>query len=222
MGLSGGMDSSTLLAYLLDKDYDVTACVFTYGSKHNAYENRAAKSIVEHYRNLGFPVAPIYMDLTEIFKPFKSDLLLSGGAIPEGHYEAENMKSTVVPGRNLMFISIMAGIAESIDARLVALGVHAGDHAIYPDCREDFIHSANNTVMLSSDGRVAITAPFQSFNKADILHAGYILENGLFPPYHLTRTCYKDQELACGKCGSCQERLEAFQKIGIVDPIEYE
>lgn len=159
-------------------------------------------------------------NLTEVMQGFKSNLLLSGEEIPEGHYNDETMKKTVVPGRNMIFISIMAGYAESVGADTVALGVHAGDHHIYPDCREEFISSVNATVGLSTDGKVKVIAPFQHYDKYDILKIGY----GLSPvvPYHLTRTCYKDQLHSCGKCGSCQERLEAFGKLMIKDPIQYQ
>jgi 7-cyano-7-deazaguanine synthase len=203
IGLSGGMDSATLLGLFLEEGCEVHCCSFTYGSKHNAYEGRAAKKIVEYYTELGY-----------------SDLLKSGGDIPEGHYNDENMRSTVVPGRNMIMASIMAGIAESIGASVIGLGVHAGDHHIYPDCRKEFIKALDSAVYLSSDGKVEVSYPFISFTKANILKIGYSFDTTT--PYHLTRTCYKDQEESCGKCGSCQERLEAFTIIGLEDPIKYE
>lgn len=219
MGLSGGMDSSTLLAHLLCQGYDVHCCVFTYGSKHNKYENKAAADIIRHFKQKGNPVTEHYFDLTPLMVDFKSDLLKTGGSIPEGHYNDESMKRTVVPGRNLIFASIMAGLAESLGAEKIALGVHAGDHHIYPDCRLEFIKSLDTTVYLSS-GMVEVITPFQKLDKAGILMQGYSDYQNF--PYQLTRTCYKDQELACGKCGSCQERLEAFAKLNITDPASYE
>lgn len=218
MGLSGGMDSSTLLALLLHQGYEVYACVFTYGSKHNKYENEAARKIVEHYQLVGHPVEMFKMDLSKIMSDFNSALLLSGGEIPEGHYESESMKSTVVPGRNLIFASIMAGLAESMGGCDIALGVHSGDHHIYPDCRTEFIEALNHTIHLSSDGKVNIVTPYSYADKGGILICGTELE----VPYELTRTCYKDQPISCGKCGSCVERLEAFEELGMSDPIEYE
>ena len=218
MGLSGGMDSSTLLALMLHQGYEVYACVFTYGSKHNKYENKAASDIVAFYQDRGYPVEEIKIDLTLVMSNFKSSLLLSGGEIPEGHYESESMKSTVVPGRNLIFASIMAGLAESVGALEIALGVHSGDHHIYPDCRPNFIQQLNKTIHLSSEGRVHIVTPFSDIDKGGILLRGIEMK----VPYHLTRTCYKDQLISCGKCGSCVERLEAFDEYGILDPIEYE
>lgn len=216
MGLSGGMDSSTLLGVLLEQDYEVTVCVFTYGSKHNKYENVAAHNVTKYYKYVNV----IGFDFSNLTAQFKSDLLLSGGPIPEGHYNDENMRKTVVPGRNLIFISTMAGLAESIGAEVVALGVHAGDHHIYPDCRTEFVKAADLAVYLSTDKKVQVIAPFENKDKAGILRVGYAMPTKV--PYHLTRTCYKDQPISCGKCGSCQERLEAFKLIGIVDPIEYE
>jgi 7-cyano-7-deazaguanine synthase len=165
-------------------------------------------------------IQPYFFDLSGIMQNFKSDLLLSGGEIPEGHYAGENMRKTVVPGRNLIFISIMAGLAESIGAQAIALGVHSGDHHIYPDCRPEFIHLARNTIRASSNNQISyLFTPFISLDKADILRIGYALH--FPPPYDLTRTCYKNQEYSCGKCGSCVERLEAFDKIGRKDPIPY-
>lgn len=220
MGLSGGMDSSTLLACLLSQGYEVHACVFNYGSKHNKYENLAAGKILNHYDGVGYPIKGHYFDITSLMADFKSALLKTGEAIPEGHYNDESMKKTVVPGRNLIFASIMAGLAESLGAQKIVLGVHAGDHHIYPDCRPDFIDALDHTVKLSSDQKVSAHAPFLFMGKRGILQTGFALPEPV--PYHLTRTCYKDQELSCGKCGSCQERLEAFAQLGIKDPVDYE
>lgn len=222
MGLSGGMDSSTLLAYLLHQGYEVHACFFSYGSKHNVYEIQAMRKVVLYYNSIvALPDVIIHeMDLSDFMSNFKSDLLMSGGEIPEGHYEEESMRATVVPGRNLIFASIMAGLAESIEADLISLGVHSGDHHIYPDCRPDFINSLYSTIKLSTDNKVGVISPFNEFDKADILKLGFGYDDMV--PYHLTRTCYKNQLYSCGKCGSCQERLEAFEKIGQEDPIRYE
>lgn len=220
MGLSGGMDSSTLLGFLLNMGWEVHCCVFNYGSKHNLYENEAALNVAQYYKTKGWKVHVHQFDLQRVMIEFNSALLKTGEEIPEGHFNDESMKKTIVPGRNLIFTSIMAGLAESLEAEVVALGVHAGDHHIYPDCRADFIDSASKTVLLSSDRRVHVVAPFQEFNKVSILRIGYL--STPLVPYHFTRTCYKDQPVSCGKCGSCQERLEAFKLINMTDPIEYE
>jgi len=221
MGLSGGMDSATLLGLLLDQGAEVHCCSFYYGSKHNAYERKAAENIVNHYKKMGFSVFLYPIDLTEAFKNFSSNLLLTGGDIPEGHYNDENMKVTVVPGRNMIFSAIMAGLAESVGATQIALGVHAGDHHIYPDCRAEFIKALDSAIYLSSDRKVSLITPLLAYDKTGILILGY--SDFVYQvPYHLTRTCYKDQVLSCGKCGSCRERLEAFAHLMIEDPIPYE
>lgn len=218
LSYSGGLDSTTLLAHYLANGYSVIACSFTYGSKHNVYELEASKAVIDYYQRLEKPVVRKEFRVDNIFKDFSSNLLLGGGEIPEGHYESENMKLTVVPGRNLIFASILAGLAESMGVKTIALGVHQGDHHIYPDCRKDFVDSLSSTIYLSSDGKVRVEAPFLSLTKAQIVAYGTRLE----APYQLTRTCYKDQPLACGRCGSCRERIEAFALNDLVDPITYE
>ena len=219
IAFSGGLDSTSLLWYLKERGDFVIAVSFIYGSKHNLYERQAVDNIKEFVKQNGIPdIHFISVDISTVFEHTKSDLLLSGGSIPEGHYEAENMKSTVVPGRNLIFASILASIAESNGATSIALGVHAGDHAIYPDCRESFITSLNATLLESTDNKVRVEAPFLKFHKDTIAQCGVELA----APLHLTRTCYKNQPIACGKCGSCQERLEAFSIINSKDPIQYE
>lgn len=214
MALSGGMDSTTLLAYLLNKKFEVHPVQFVYGSKHNKYELIAVERIAHHYN---LPSVPV-LNLEQAFRKIESGLLLTGGDIPEGHYNDSNMSKTVVPGRNSIFISFMTGIAESIGAAGVAIGVHAGDHHIYPDCRNDYILAMNEAMKKASDGKVEVWAPFQLLDKAKIVEEGMFLN----VPYFLTRTCYKDQPIACGKCGSCRERLEAFEMNEIPDPVEYE
>jgi len=215
VSFSGGMDSATLLWELTNggRTNDVLAVSFTYGSKHNEHELRAAWTFA--YR-LG--VRHREIDLSGVMAGFKSDLLKSGGVIPEGHYEAESMERTVVPARNIIFASVLAGIAWSEGAEKVALAVHAGDHAIYPDCRPEFVKDMINALWSGTDGRVSLHAPYLNLTKAQILKRGL----GLNVPYELTRTCYKDQPVACGKCGSCQERLEAFVFNNAVDPLEYQ
>ncbi|RLF30303.1 MAG: 7-cyano-7-deazaguanine synthase QueC [Thermoplasmata archaeon] len=212
VSVSGGMDSATVLRYsdILGKTLAVN---FTYGSKHNEYERECAVRLCQH-----FGIDLIRLDLSNVGKALKSNLLLSGGEIPEGHYEDENMKLTVVPGRNMIFTSILAGIAESNGAGKIFLGIHSGDHAIYPDCRPEFLIAMNDAVMAGTDNKVCLEAPFIYSDKESILRWGY--EHGV--PYEMTRTCYKHQPLACGKCGACQERLEAFRLIGKTDPVAYE
>jgi 7-cyano-7-deazaguanine synthase len=220
MALSGGMDSATLLGLLLEQDYAVHAITFYYGSKHNKWENAATTDLIEYYQRNDAPVIPHFVDISAVMGNFNSNLMLSGGDIPEGHYEDENMRKTVVPGRNMIFASIAAGLAESIGAEKIALGVHSGDHHIYPDCRKEFIKALDSAIYLSSDRSVEVIAPLIDEDKESILRKGLLCSPSV--PYELTRTCYKDQIVSCGKCGSCCERLEAFNKLQMPDPIPYE
>lgn len=368
LGLSGGMDSATLCAYYLDKGYEVFPVSFNYGSKHNKYENYAARSLAVLWN---LTIKEINLDF--IGQLFKSNLLKTGEAIPEGYYTDQNMSQTVVPGRNVIFISIMMGYAWSIGADTIAIGAHAGDHclaegslisttsgltpieclksgdeiysynvknqcvekdkvvllikkgipeeileftlksgekilvteghkmyrlihtnfdsnhgftkevcktqakdvkekdtflllsslggiglnqiksikkiknekpvydiqieknhnffagsvggilvsnSIYEDCRAGFIAAMNAAVIAGSGDRVSLEAPFQYLDKTEILSIGLSLKNPV--PYQFTRTCYKDQELSCGRCGSDVERLMAFHDLKEIDPIEYE
>jgi len=212
MGLSGGLDSTTMLAILLDYEEDVKCLGFNYGSKHNKYEIAAAKKIAKYYK-VDYKV----IDLTNISQLLQSNLLLSGSEIPEGHYQQENMKLTVVPGRNLLFASILAGYAESIGYDAIALGVHKGDHEIYFDCRKEFVKSLDSTIYLSSGMKIEVVTPLINMDKTGIVTEGLELE----VPYQLTRTCYCDQEDSCSVCGSCNERLEAFANNNKEDPIKY-
>lgn len=213
LSLSGGMDSSTLLAYLLDLGYDVECLNFTYGSKHNQYEIESAEKIAEFY-NVSYKL----INLTEAFSIFSSNLLKTGGDIPEGHYEEENMSKTVVPGRNSIFACILMGYAESINFGKIALGVHQGDHCIYPDTRQEYIKALDTMVYLASDKNVEVITPFIDINKTEICKIGLNLK----VPFEITRTCYKDQKNSCGKCGACIERLESFELNESEDPITYE
>ena len=212
VALSGGMDSTTVLAKLLETFDEVSCVSFTYGSKHNHYENESAERIAYYYDT---PFRKI--DFTVPFSLFNSHLLKSGGDIPEGHYTDENMSLTVVPGRNIIFLSYLAGYAWSINASVIGIGIHQGDHAIYADCRKEFYKAIDTAIYLGTDNKIQIEAPFIDTDKQGILEWG-IAHN---VPYHLTRTCYKDQATACGKCGSCVERLEAFERVKEIDPLRY-
>lgn len=213
LSLSGGLDSSTLLGYLIHQGMKPYCVSFTYGSKHNKYENKAAKDVANFY-----DVSLIELDLSVVFGNFKSDLLLNGGNIPEGHYTDKTMGATVVPSRNIIFLSILSGLAWTVGAPYIAIGIHAGDHAIYPDCSTEFYKAMDSALYLGTDKKVQMIAPFVNIDKKEVVRTGY----SLGVPFQLTRTCYKDQEIACGKCGSCVERLESFEGIGVIDPIIYE
>lgn len=210
--LSGGMDSVVLL-YRCLKDYSVVATVsFDYGSKHNKNEIPYARY---HSDLQGVPHKEIRMDFVN--ELFKSDLLQSGGEIPEGHYEEENMKSTVVPFRNGIMLAIATGYAESIDADCVAIAAHAGDHAIYPDCRDEFMEKMGSAMQLGTYNQTTLVRPFISMSKADIAKAGK--EMGV--DFSQTWSCYKGGDTHCGQCGTCVERREAFILSGVEDPTVY-
>lgn len=210
--LSGGMDSAVVLAYAKEFHSEVHAVHFQYGSKHNDRELPAAQALAKHY---GATLTVIALPF--INEHFKSDLLKSGGEVPEGHYEDLSMKRTVVPFRNGIMLSIAAGLAESIGASFVVLGNHAGDHAIYPDCRTDFISTMYAAIETGTYAHIHLESPFLTMTKADIASEG----NRLHVPFELTWSCYKGGTKHCGKCGTCVERIEAFQKAGATDPTEY-
>ena len=205
---SGGLDSTTLLYEL--RDSIALAVTFDYGSKHNAREIAYA---VENCKRLG--IKHMVIPLGFIGQYFKSDLLLSGGDIPEGSYADENMHSTVVPFRNGIMLAVAAGLAESYGLDTVLLANHSGDHAIYPDCRPQFVDAMDRAVREGTYERIRVVSPYCNINKREIALRGRAL--GL--DYSLTYSCYKGGEKHCGKCGTCTERKEALEGF---DPTEYE
>lgn len=209
--LSGGMDSVTLLH---NRARDIALAVtFEYGSNHNAREIECAKA---NCSRLG--IEHIVIPLRFIRKYFNSSLLSGADAIPEGHYASENMKSTVVPFRNGIMLAIAAGLAESRGLEEVLIANHAGDHAIYPDCRPAFIESMASTMRHGTYNGVSLCAPYTNMTKAQI--AGIGAKIGV--DFSLTYSCYKGGAKHCGKCGTCVERKEAFRDANIQDPTEYE
>jgi len=210
--LSGGMDSTTLLYDLLAQDKDVYAVSFDYGQKHKK-ELDCAKKTCE---NLGVEHKILSLDVLKEVAP--SSLTREDWDVPEGHYTEESMKQTVVPNRNMVMLSLATAYAIGIDAKKVYYGAHAGDHAIYPDCRKEFVEAMRKAILLCDWNQVELIAPYLDLDKGDIALKG----KQLGVDYSLTWTCYVGGEKACGKCGSCTERLEAFKKAGVKDPIEYE
>lgn len=209
--VSGGMDSITLL---YDKKEEIAIAVtFDYGSNHNAKEIAWAKVHCERLK-----IKHIVIKLDFMHKYFTSSLLEGADAIPEGHYADENMKSTVVPFRNGIMLSIAAGIAESNGLKKVLIANHGGDHTIYPDCRPAFIKAMNEATENGTYVNVSICAPYTNITKADIARIGKRL--GI--DYSETWSCYKGGEKHCGKCGTCIERKEALALAGIEDKTEYE
>lgn len=209
--LSGGMDSVTLLYDR--KDEIAVAVTFDYGSNHNKREEVFAKY---HCEKLG--IEHITIPLTFIHDYFKSSLLEGASAIPEGHYEDETMKSTVVPFRNGIMLSVACGLAESRELEKVLIANHFGDHAIYPDCRRGFVDAMSEAMKCGTYKGITIDAPYTTITKTDIAKIGKYL--GI--DYSKTYSCYKGGEKHCGKCGTCVERKEALRDAGIEDPTEYE
>jgi len=209
--LSGGLDSVTLLH---DKQDEIALAVtFDYGSNHNAREIACAR---RHCAALG--IEHLVIPLHFIKEYFHSSLIEGAEAIPEGSYDEENMKSTVVPFRNGIMLSVACGLAESRGLSRVMLANHSGDHTIYPDCRPDFIQEMSGAMRAGTFNGVTIDAPYTLVTKADIVRRG--AELGV--DYGDTYSCYKGGEKHCGKCGTCEERREAFREAGIPDPTTYE
>ena len=209
--VSGGMDSITLLYD--HKDEIALGISFDYGSNHNAREIPFAKM---HCERLGIKHITINLDFMHQY--FKSSLLDGAEAIPEGHYADDNMKSTVVPFRNGIMLSIAIGIAESNNLDQVFIANHGGDHTIYPDCRPEFINAIDAAATAGTYNNVKVVAPYTKITKSDIARIGKKL--GI--DYTETWSCYKGGEVHCGKCGTCVERKEALAEAGIEDKTMYE
>lgn len=208
--VSGGMDSITLLYDR--KDSIALALSFDYGSNHNSREIPYAQL---HCQRLGIRHVVIPLDFMHQY--FTSSLLEGAEAIPDGHYADENMKSTVVPFRNGIMLSVAIGIAESNGLKKVLIANHGGDHAIYPDCRPDFISAINKAAMSGTYLNVEVDAPYTNISKTDIARRGAAL--GI--DYSETWSCYKGGAVHCGTCGTCVERKEALHDAGIDDKTEY-
>jgi len=210
--VSGGMDSVAALYHAQTEHEVVGALSCDYRSKHN---HREIPLAAYHCERLGVPHRVI--SLSFINELFASDLLQSGGAIPDGHYEELTMKQTVVPFRNGILLSIAGGYAESVGAQGLIIAAHAGDHAIYPDCRETFMQAMGEAIRLGTYAEIQLLRPFIAFTKAQIAARGH--ELGV--DFAKTWSCYKGQEIHCGTCGTCVERREAFAVAGIPDPTVY-
>ncbi len=209
--LSGGLDSVTMLY-----DYQeriAVAISFDYGSNHNAKEIPFAQL---HCRRLG--IEHLVIPLEFIHRYFDSSLLQGAEAIPEGHYAADNMKSTVVPFRNAIMLSVAVGLAESRHLNYVMMANHGGDHTIYPDCRPEFVKAFSDASVAGTYEKVEVWAPYTMLTKVDIAKRGK--ELGI--DYSETWSCYKGGDVHCGRCGTCMERKEALEQAGIVDNTAYE
>ena len=208
--LSGGLDSTTLLHY--KKDRIALAVSFDYGSNHNSREIECAK-----WQCKELEIEHIVIPLSFMGKYFKSSLLSGASEIPKGDYDKDNMKSTVVPFRNGIMLSIACGLAESRGLKYVMMANHGGDHAIYPDCRPEFTHAMNKAMQAGTYDAITLIDPFTHITKGDIVTIGKTL--GV--DYHHTYSCYCGREKHCGECGTCRERKQAFEDAGMEDPTLY-
>jgi len=214
--LSGGMDSTTLVYYLRNEGYDVHALSIYYGQRH-IKELDYARQMCDriHVRRNEIDLS----DVGRLLSKSGSALVDNRVEMPEGHYSEASMSQTVVPNRNMMLLSIATAVAVAGGADIVAAAVHAGDHAIYPDCRPMFIEAMNEAATVATEGfwMGSIVAPFVDKTKAEIAALGAELH----VPWELTWSCYKGGQHHCGKCGTCVERQEAFHIAGVVDPTTY-
>lgn len=226
--LSGGMDSTTVLATALSgnsgygplvEPSEILGLSFDYGQRHRYQELQAAWLIASHYQ-----IDHEVIDLNSLGKLLGGSALTDDSiAVPDGHYAAETMRATVVPNRNAIMLSIAFGIARAASALRVECGTHAGDHHIYPDCRLPFIRAYQRAMTCANEDlpdleKPILITPFISMTKAQIVTEG----TRLGVPYGITYSCYKGGIYHCGTCGTCTERKEAFELAGIVDPTPYE
>ena len=233
LSLSGGMDSSTVLLHLLANDYEVTAMSFDYGQKHNVELERAAE-LIEYLKENGYPVKYQCITLLGLKDMISSNLVQGGEEVPEGHYEEENMKDTVVPNRNKIFSSLIQAVALSIANEnecevQIAMGIHAGDHAIYPDCRQEFRDADYKAFAEGNWNAQSVNyyTPYLYGDKYDILQDGLKccdkMDIDFNEVYKRTNTSYKPDSLGRSdyKSASSVERIEAFIALGKKDPVEY-
>lgn len=209
--VSGGMDSTVMLYEYQERI--ALAVSFHYGSNHNDKEIPFAK---KHCEKLG--IKHITIPLQFMKEYFHSSLLEGAEAIPEGNYDDENMKSTVVPFRNGIMLAIAAGLAENYGLKHVMMANHGGDHAIYPDCRPEFVRGMSDAITAGTYEGISLDAPYTNLTKSDIAAKG----KRLGVDFAETWSCYKGGEIHCGKCGTCVERKEALREAGVEDHTVYE
>jgi len=208
---SGGLDSFTLLNEAIRSGKDVSALSFDYGQKHNKELHFVEKFCAQE------SIDSKIINVSSIKELFQGSSLTDEIDIPKGHYEDDSMKSTVVPNRNMILISLALGYAVTKKAEEVWFGAHAGDHAIYPDCRPEFVEKMDAVARIANYSPIAVKAPYIAMSKTEILAIGLNMQLD----YGLTWTCYEGKELACGSCGACHERLESFAANNVIDPIKY-
>ena len=236
ISLSGGLDSTMLLMHLLAEGKEVRAYSFDYGQKHDI-ELKKVKNNIKFLQKKGLPVTHQVINVRDCFSDSASSLAKGGADIPKGDYNVENQSSTVVENRNIIFSAIIYGKAlawskkEDCDVE-ITLGIHAGDHSVYPDTTQESFEAAKHCYEISNWGseRVEYIAPFVNLEKYALLADGMASMAGLgFKMSELNRvlrnthSCYDPNEKgeSCGECGTCKERLDAFAKVGRIDPIKY-
>ena len=211
--LSGGLDSTTLLYLVNSKVPNQTGAItFNYGQRHK----KEIQSAIQTCSKLDLPVKVVSLETLGELAP--SSLTRQEIEVPEGHYQDDNMRLTIVGNRNMVLLSLAIAYAIGSHYKKVFMGVHSGDHAIYPDCRPEFVQAMRVAAALCDWKPILVEAPFLNLDKAQIVKIG----TGLGVDYSLTWTCYSGREKSCSKCGSCTERQEAFSRNGLVDPLEYE
>ncbi len=219
VSLSGGMDSTTLLGHYADRErgYRVLAVSLDYGQR-NVRELDSARAVAAHY-----DVEHLVVDLRAVGALLTGCSLTDPSVeVPDGHYTADwdtAMKALVVPNRNMIFGSVLIGIAVSRQAQVVALGMHAANHVVCPDCRPEFVTALDHVAAVANEGfnPPAVEAPFIYMSKTDVTRRG----SELGAPLHLTWSCYKGGDTQCGVCATCRERQEAFRDAGVPDPTTY-
>jgi 7-cyano-7-deazaguanine synthase len=214
--LSGGMDSTTALYWALEEFGDAEAISFNYGQRHKVELEYAQCTTVQ------LQVDHHIVDLSSVQQLIASSALTDPSSdVPEGHYEDETMKQTVVPNRNAMMLNIAIARAVAIKSTAVVTGIHAGDHAVYPDCRPEFVFALNQLVQVACEGfaqdNLRVLAPFVTSTKAQIAATG----DQLGVNWENTWSCYKGGEAHCGRCSTCLERIEAFSIADVADPTTY-
>jgi len=224
MCYSGGLDSTVLLFHLIAEGHEVRPVIFDYGQKHYPEVEHAVRIATDQQQAGRIPGFSV-LSLESIFEQFavastlagnqNVGALLGAGTVPDGHYTDAVMKATIVPNRNMILASIVAGLAVSRGYEGIALGVHSGDHAIYPDCKPDFWAAMQRALSLGCD--LVTLTPFMGKSKADIVRLG----RDLLVPFRDTYSCYKGGDVHCGTCGTCVERREAFVIAGVTDPTLY-
>ena len=213
---SGGLDSTTVLAYAIEKGYDVLPLTITYGQRHHIEINKSKLTLKKY--GLEKQALNFNLDLS----PYKNCSLINTNLKIPDHLE-DKIPSTYVPSRNLIFLSIASGFAETFGAQKIFIGVNSVDYSGYPDCRPEFIEAMNATLSVGTkkgvEGELSIEAPLINLSKKEIIELGI----SIGVDYSLTHSCYNPTEngKSCGKCDSCRLRLEGFSQAGIEDPLDY-